>query len=286
MTNHIHMHTKNHTYFQKINTQNKAYILGFICADGSIHTKKGNLSLGIELQKRDKDVLSFIKKEINYNGPFYRSYHKNKEYCKLKIYGKEFVSHIINHGLDNQKTYNLEMPKSIPKNLIRHFIRGLFDGDGCLSITKRPMPNGHLKDRWKLSIMCTQKMGNFIIRYSKQELGINFFCTHSITQKHTIMSYIYLEKYDDINLFLQHIYKNHNFCLKRKYDLYLKLKKIKKRNELKVAKTKKLTSAQVQDIKQRLKNRTETYRAIAKDYNVSHGVIQSIERGKCYQNVC
>lgn len=51
-------------YFSNIDTPNKAYILGFIAADGSIGGKYDN-KLSIEVHEKDADVLNFILSEIN-----------------------------------------------------------------------------------------------------------------------------------------------------------------------------------------------------------------------------
>lgn len=279
------IHKKNNDYFKSIDTENKAYILGFISADGHISTKKGNKYLSIELQKRDKKILQFIKKEIQYSGKIGNTYHNNKEYCRLKIYGEELVNNIINKGLNNQKTYNLEFPSSIPSHLIRHYIRGLFDGDGCVYIGKQKRKNGTLKDKRKITLISTKMMNDFICQHMNNKFDIQFKVRHSNTKKNTEISIISLEKYNYIKIFLEYLYQDSNIYLKRKKDIFLKLQKIKKQNELKIKQQKKLTEKQVREIKKRLSNKTETMRDIAKDFNISHGVIQSIKIGKSYKNV-
>lgn len=279
------IHKKNNDYFKNIDTENKAYILGFISADGHISTKKGNKYLSIELQKRDKKILQFIKKEIQYSGKIGTTYHNNKEYCRLKIYGEKLVNNILDKGLDNQKTYNLTFPLCIPANLIRHYIRGLFDGDGCIYIGKRKKTNGESKDRRMITLVSTRTMNDFISQYMNNKFDIQFKARHSNTKKNTEISIIFLEKYDHIKIFLDYLYQDSNIYLKRKKDIFLKLQKIKKKNELKIKQQKKLTEKQVREIKKRLSNKTETMRDIAKDFNVSHGVIQSIKIGKSYKNV-
>lgn len=279
------IHKKNNDYFQQIDTENKAYILGFISADGHISTKKSNKYLSIEIQKRDKKILQFIKKEIQYSGKIFTTYHKGKEYCRLKIYGESFVNNIIYHGLDNQKTDNLKFPNSVPSNLIRHYIRGLFDGDGCIYIGKYKSKNGIFKDKRKITLISTKIMNDFISDFIKYRLDIQFRTSYSVTKKNTKMSTLYLEKYNDIKIFLDYLYNDSNLCLERKYNKFLKLQKIKQQNESKIQKQKKLTETQVKEIKKRLNTKTETTRSIAKDFNVSHGVIQSIKIGRCYKNV-
>ena len=65
-------YTLDEKYFDKIDSQNKAYILGFIYADGSIN--KG--CLNITLSNKDVEILEFIKDELKYSGKI--SIKKNK----------------------------------------------------------------------------------------------------------------------------------------------------------------------------------------------------------------
>lgn len=270
-------YNKNNDYFQNINNENKAYILGFISADGHISTKRGNQYLNIEIQKRDEKILRFIKKEIEYSGPIKKTIHNKKEYSRIRVYGKNFTNHIISHGLDSQKSNTLQFPKSIPECLINHYIRGLFDGDGCLYVAKRK----NKKYVWSLSIISTQMVNNYICDYIEKKIQIKFKKNKIKNNKN--ISIIKLEKYKDIEYFLDYLYDNSNIYLNRKYKTFLRLKKIKQKNELKLKNKQKLREDQVRIIKSRLKNKNESYRKIAKDFNVSHGVIQSIANNRNYK---
>ena len=120
-------------YFKEINTPNKAYVLGFIYADGC-NTRRG---LQIGLQERDKEVLDFIKKELNANNEltYIKPFKKGWSYkWDLRISSKEISNDLTEKGCPPAKSLLLNFPTFIDDNLMSHFIRGYFDGDGCITI--------------------------------------------------------------------------------------------------------------------------------------------------------
>ena len=122
------------TYFDKINTKEKAYVLGFLAADGQVELKLKpcHYRLRWNLQKRDKEILVFIKKQLSYTGPI----STRGKYVYLEISNKRLVEKAYLRGLDNNKSLTLE-PIGIPKKFIGSFIHGYFDGDGCVALYDR-----------------------------------------------------------------------------------------------------------------------------------------------------
>jgi len=117
----------NRRYFKDIDTEEKAYWLGFIYADGNIH----NYKVRVQLQGKDKEHLVKFAKAIGF--PRIREYERNgKEYCRIGITSIEMVDDLKELGMGEAKTFNMRMPH-IRKDLIRHFARGFFDGDGSIS---------------------------------------------------------------------------------------------------------------------------------------------------------
>jgi hypothetical protein len=120
----------NENYFESINSNNKAYVLGFIYADGCVY----NNYLSIWLSDKDIEILKFIKKELDYEGKIY-SHHskvKNKKYVGISISSKKIVNDLIKLGVVRNKTYDAkELP--IYKNEYESaFLLGFFDGDGSI----------------------------------------------------------------------------------------------------------------------------------------------------------
>lgn len=119
----------NENYFEKIDTPEKAYVLGFFYADGYNNQKIGVLEF-VQIKER-LDILEQIRKQLscNYN---IKEYTSGK--CTLNICSKKMSSDIANAGAVQNKSDLLEFPSEqiISKELIPHFIRGYFDGDGCI----------------------------------------------------------------------------------------------------------------------------------------------------------
>lgn len=126
-------------FFEKIDTEEKAYFLGFICADGCNVEKFGYVK--IELQERDKKILEKLTAVLKTDRPLKirdRSKENMNGYkCQntalFSIYSRKICSDLIKLGCVPAKSLILKFPpkNSIPDNLFHHFIRGYFDGDGC-----------------------------------------------------------------------------------------------------------------------------------------------------------
>ena len=130
---------RNLDFFQEINTEEKAYWLGFICADGNIH-KKQNL-LQIRLSSEDE---GHLKKLGNIFGrKLYRQkvVSKKGKICESVILGvcnKKVKNGLMKNGVYPDKTIldNIKSLNHVPDILMNHFVRGYFDGDGCISSSK------------------------------------------------------------------------------------------------------------------------------------------------------
>lgn len=127
-------HSLNKDYFKKINNQNKAYFLGLLYADGNLSKSSNNIS--ISLDKKDKHILDKFKEEINSSRKIKliikdKSIFKRKDQYRLDITNKIFYKHLLDKNLHPNKSLTLKYPK-IETNLQQHFIRGYFDGDGCV----------------------------------------------------------------------------------------------------------------------------------------------------------
>lgn len=123
-------------FFEKIDTEEKAYWLGFISADGCIYTKKnsGSKILEVSLQKGDISHLHKLQKSIKSNYPIVE---KTNSY-QFSVVSRKIYQDLHKYGITERKTKTLKPPKDglIPKELINHYIRGIFDGDGGFSISK------------------------------------------------------------------------------------------------------------------------------------------------------
>lgn len=149
----IYMHmNKSRTIFDKnifdtIDTEEKAYWLGFIYADGNISSHKEGV------KKRYSFELSLSNNDINHLKKFKEFIKSNKELkvstagnlykylrCRICISNKHLWNVLNSYGCVPKKSLTLKFPKIsifFSKDLIRHFIRGYFDGDGCISYNNK-----------------------------------------------------------------------------------------------------------------------------------------------------
>jgi hypothetical protein len=119
------------TVFDDINDEESAYWLGVLFADGYNHETRGSVVL--VLKNDDIDILKKFSGFLNTNKPISR----NNDYSsKIVIESKYMSKRLSSLGVIQAKTHTLEFPK-LDKELIRHFIRGYFDGDGCITYGKK-----------------------------------------------------------------------------------------------------------------------------------------------------
>lgn len=123
----IQKHNFNEDYFEKIDTEDKAYFLGFIVADGNI-SKDTNC---VKIIQKETYVLYEFKKYIQFEGEIYTS--KNRNISTISISSEKTKKDLHNLGLFSNKTMTVQYP-NVPEHLQNHFMRGVFDGDGCISI--------------------------------------------------------------------------------------------------------------------------------------------------------
>lgn len=191
------------TYFSNIDTPNKAYILGFIYADGSI--RNDNLCLSVVVHNKDIDILQKIKSELKTDTPVSKI--KNKDHSRINICNKTICDDLVRMGCKSNKTYDLKFP-ILDKTLVSHFIRGFMDGDGCISISK------HNNNRYYYSLSFTGTKDLL------ETLKYIFDVDNKITYyKHAYA--LHIGKKKDVIRLLNYIYKDCELYLQRKYNKYL-----------------------------------------------------------------
>lgn len=137
--NHYRKYFHDEDFFEVIDTEEKAYWLGFMFADGYIVNHEDNYGqdqFGISVAEDSADIIEKFKASLKATNPIRYDYSDKKfgkqTLHKLVLCSQKTVNDLIDKGCTKQKTLTLEPPKHVPKNLIRHFLRGFFDGDGTL----------------------------------------------------------------------------------------------------------------------------------------------------------
>ena len=124
----------NQDYF-KTWSPNMAYILGLWFADGCIY---GGKMFDITLHKKDKYILKQIAKELQYEGELYD--YVDRQAARLNFSCVVIYNDIIALGGTECKSNTVEFP-NIPREYLSDFIRGYFDGDGCIMNLKNNRVN-------------------------------------------------------------------------------------------------------------------------------------------------
>ena len=215
----------NHDYFENIDSEHKAYWLGFIYADGSITKKvyeKGSYTyrLRMELMFEDKYILeqmaldleSDLKPKEYYNDTsHFEGYNKPKHTAYIMFSSKKMGEDLVKLGVVPNKTFILKSLPNIPDNLMKHFIRGYFDGDGSVYLTK----DNTIKTAFYGNHDFIKSIQDFLIK----ELGLT---KKKITdQKEANVSFVGMAKQESEKLY-HYMYDEATIFLNRKYEKYNK----------------------------------------------------------------
>lgn len=132
----------NENYFEKIDTEEKAYWLGFIAADGYVHYDDYYLS--IDLAWVDKvHILKFIEC-VRYTG----ATRNKKNTFGVCLYSKKMVLDLIKAGIHTKKSFTVK-PWVGPQKLMPHYWRGVFDGDGGFAPQNKIRKSGKVYESWR-----------------------------------------------------------------------------------------------------------------------------------------
>jgi len=128
----------NEKAFDKLNSES-SYWLGFIYADGYIHKKRNNLV--IRVRKQDKLLLEKFNEFLKSSYPIKQINNNGYPAVQISIKSKHLIERLYNLGLHSPKSLNLKFPLFLDEEFYSDFIRGYFDGDGSISISKKHPSN-------------------------------------------------------------------------------------------------------------------------------------------------
>lgn len=206
------VHSQNTKFFNVIDSEVKAYWLGFIYADGCIseRVKNGKVSsmkLEITLNEGDKSHLEKFLHDINSTSTVETKLVKlnGKEITtyRVSISSTEMCRDLISNGCSPRKSLTLAFPTHLPHSLVKHFIRGYLDGDGCISTRKR------------ISIVGTEQFLNSLQNYFIDNLNVS---SVSIRPEKRGKHYSYEKSGNDALKIMNHLYTDCSIYLDRKYE--------------------------------------------------------------------
>ena len=229
----------NNDYFEKIDKPDKAYILGFLYADGCVYEKWSKMDLQID----DIEILYKMKLYMEnecpiriysdkntwfYNKEGERVYYRKKDTCRMDIYSPKISKDLIACGCIKHKTYDLTFPNEniVPQNLQRHFIRGYLDGDGSLSYSERKRKNEGSYEHFNMTFTGTYEMVSSIRKIINEQV-CEFAGDIRSRKNNGVNNYTLNICGNDILLKICNwLYNDTDFYLERKYEKYIKLKNV------------------------------------------------------------
>lgn len=223
-------YTFNYDYFEVIDTEEKAYWLGFLYADGCVGKNRKDKTgehpgsgVDLQLKRTDETHIDKLIEAVNYNGP--------KRYKEIKLNGNTYYScsvaltsvkmadDLIKLGCVPAKSLILKFPtkEQVSYEFLFHFIRGYVDGDGCIRLTYRNGANGNKLYHAHLDICGTPEFLEGML----DRTGWDRTQIHHDKRSNACgvgwMGSIKCVKY------LHQLYNDATIYLDRKYELYLEI---------------------------------------------------------------
>ncbi len=203
--------------FFKMWNERSAWVYGIILSDGSISPTEYGMICTIASNDKDllQNIVTIMSLDVRCIHPKNDKRAKNNCYT-LSIANKEIIKDLLHLGVESRKSKKVKMPENIPKEYVRDFIRGYFDGDGSISLTTTG---------YKFSMASQSKdILLAISRFFYEQAGVCIPCrrislsaVNDINDKSTLSVCPYTNKYGST------IYQIQTVCqenLKRLYDYF------------------------------------------------------------------
>jgi len=155
----------NEKFFEIIDTEPKAYWLGFISADGNIGS-----GLRINLQKGDIEHLKKFAKDIEFNGPV--KYVNNRNIANISIYSKHIEDSLRLLGVMERKTSIIRPCQNVPLELQKDYWRGYFDGNGTIRYSYKSWRVSNCGSKWMIDGFQNFLEKNKIVGGSRITIGV------------------------------------------------------------------------------------------------------------------
>lgn len=120
-------------FFDIIDTEEKAYFLGLMFADGNVSLdKKRSPMISISLKASDIKILQDFREILNMHSNLRYDKRKNKDCAILSFRSAHMAETLSKYGIIPNKTYKTKHLPQISSEFLHHFLRGLVDGDGSI----------------------------------------------------------------------------------------------------------------------------------------------------------
>lgn len=218
-----------HNFFNNINFEEQAYLLGFIFADGCVNEERHTLSININ--KQDQYIIDLLKdispEAYTREQKSYKSIAtvrgrqvKNHGSIRTNISSKILIEDLKKYGVIQNKTYtDMHLPIVSDDILLKHFIRGYFDGDGCFTYSiRKPNPknreiNYRISAHW--TICC--KTSSILLEMQKYFTSFGIKTNINYIKRDDMYNLTTSSRKEIIKIF-NLLFHNCNYSLPRKYN--------------------------------------------------------------------
>jgi hypothetical protein len=188
------------SYFDEIDTDEKAYVLGFLYADS--HIDRG---FDIAISNKDIEILNFIKKEIKSNHPI----SIGPKYSRLSIHNLKISKDLFNLGIVKNKNNSLNLP-TLKNELMPSFLLGLIDGDGHIN-----------KEESYFELSGGETLLLQIKEYLKKELNLNLSLRYRYSKENKNSCGLFIKGSLNVGKLGEYLYRDKDIGLKRKKDKFM-----------------------------------------------------------------
>lgn len=168
-------------FFNVIDTEEKAYALGIFYADGNITHENGHHTASITLQECDRDILEKLMVATKFSGKLLeiKRAPPRKNQVRLCFASVQMCKDLVNKGCYPRKSLTLKFPTKdqVPDKLISHFIRGYYDGDGCITWSRNKVAIFTLTSTLEFCNEANQKLGTLVSK------GTSYISKHRSSDK-------------------------------------------------------------------------------------------------------
>lgn len=208
--------------FDNIDEEWKAYFLGWIITDGNLYKKAKKNTISLCITESDKYILDYFnckifncKKPLNYRKARLKkgTTYLCKPLWRFQIDSKESIEKFEKLGIVENKSLIVEFPSYLNDELLRHFIRGVFEGDGYIGINR--IEQSKCIKFFSASILFINKLQEIL----NKKLKINSKIKENKTETNSLYVLSFYKK-EDILKFKEYIYKDCEMFLKRKYEKF------------------------------------------------------------------
>jgi len=124
-------------YFKVIDTEEKAYWLGWLFAEGWMSKQKKGIRFGVEISIKEEILIDRFIDAIRFN-PEYKKYRFNNTKVGIRLLNSQFTNNLINYGfiVGRAKSKSIQLPKLNNRELYLVFLLGYYDGDGKVKTSR------------------------------------------------------------------------------------------------------------------------------------------------------